>query len=147
MPAQDRLYRFFLFLLPADFRKEAGDDLVQLFSDQRRDASRRPLRLPGLWLAAFWDLSVHGLAMRWARRPRPVRRVLLGRRHMRAVWGDIRQGFRLVRRNPTTSLLAIVTLALGIGANTAIFSLVDPVLIRSLPYAEPDQLVWEKRAR
>jgi putative ABC transport system permease protein len=146
MPAQDRLYRLFLFLLPASFRHEAGDELVQLFSDHRREASRQPFRLMGLWIAALWDLSMHGVAMRWADRPRPT---LHGRRHMRAIWSDIRQGFRLVRRHPTTSLLAIATLALGIGANTAIFSLVDPVLIRSLPYPEPDRLVmvWEKRAR
>ena len=60
---------------------------------------------------------------------------------------DVRHGLRLLRRYPATSVLAVITLALGIGANTAIFSVVDSVILRRLPYPEPDRLVmaWEKR--
>src|SRR5262245_17365759 len=64
---------------------------------------------------------------------------------MRILWQDLQYGARGLLKNPGFSLIAIITLAVGIGANTAIFTVVNAALLRGLPYREPELLVhlWE----
>src|SRR3569833_414194 len=57
-------------------------------------------------------------------------------------WGDIRYALRSLARRPGLALVTIATLALGIGANTAIFSVVSAAFLRPLPYSRPNQLLW-----
>lgn len=61
---------------------------------------------------------------------------------MKTIWHDIRSGFRILANNTGFAAVATLALALGVGANCAIFSVINAVLLRPLPFKDPGRLVW-----
>ena len=140
-------YRRLLRLYPAAFRERFAADLVDLFRDSRRAAAARGrLALAGFWIVMLTDVVRNAAAERLRAQPGPPRE---RRRYLMTGFGrDARFALRMIARRPALSTIVILTLALGIGANTAIFSLVKTVLLRAVPYPEPDRLVmiWERQS-
>ena len=150
-----RLSRVVLRLLvPSRLRDEVEGDLVERYAEVQRTSGRRAARR---WLR--WQL----LALRpWGLRKSRfaagnsghvnngggVMRGGYGGGMMRGGWGmDLRHALRAIRLRPGASLTVVVTVALAVGATTSVYSVVDGVLLRPLPYPESDRLarVWQTR--
>jgi putative ABC transport system permease protein len=123
-----RAYNLLLRLYPASFRGEYGEEMRAIWSRRRRDASG-PLAVAALWIATFFEILFHAAAV-----------------HADILRQDLRYTARTLTRSPGFTLTAILVLALGVGANTAAFSVTDFVLIRPLPFPDSGRLVtlWEK---
>jgi predicted permease len=141
------LYRAMLRAYPGRFRERHGAEMERLFADRSAEArARGPGAVAKHWAATVSDVARNGVAERVAGGggggdgAGPGRDA--GRRGdvMGGVWRDVRYAVRTLARNPGFALIAVLTIAVGIGANTAIFSVVRAVLLRPLPYATPDRL-------
>ena len=131
--------RLLLCAYPRRFRARFGDALVRDFAAAARD---------GQMLRNAIDLFVGGLSeRRRERRDRPG--VAAWRVGGAQVAADTRFALRALTRRPAFATAAVLTLGVGIGANTAIFSVAYGILLRPLPYHEPDRLVvaWETNER
>ncbi len=147
------LYALLLRSYPRRFRSRYGAELRRVFDDTARDAWARggTRRALSHVAGACVDAVRSGLAERLAR-PTPLppeRHRDTVRFRMETMIRDVRLALRGLSRTPAFAAIAVLTIALGIGANTAIFSVVRGVLLRPLPYESPDRLVllWGEMTR
>jgi len=118
-----KLYRFLLKFYPARFREEYGRPLEQQFLDEYREADGKLARL------AFWIRSMRDLA------------ISIPLELLRELRQDLRYSVRIYSRRPIVTLLAVMALALAIGATTGVFSVVNALMLRSLPFHAPERIV------
>src|SRR5262245_26294062 len=118
-----RAYDFLLRLYPASFRNEYGEEMRALFAHNRREANGW-FGVAAIWLLALADT---------ARNATLAHADILGQ--------DLRFTARILRHSPGFAVTAILLVTLGIGATTAAFSVTDFVLLRPLPFFEPQRLV------
>ena len=122
----ERLFRALLRAFPAEFRGDYGDQMTNDFRDQHADAAARNRR------AGQWRLWMRTIVDVLKRAPRE---------HLDILRRDAAYALRQLRRRPGITIGAVVTLAVGLGLNTAVFGLASTILWRSLPFPDADQLV------
>jgi putative ABC transport system permease protein len=118
-------FRLLLRLLPAEFRGDYGPEMEQVFFDQRQEAEREGKM--GIW--RLWWETAKGIF------------TTAPREHLSMLRQDSSFALRMMRKNLGFTVAAIIVLGLGIGANTAIFSVVNVVLLKPLPYAHGERLL------
>lgn len=129
-----RLYRQFLALLPYELRSEFGDEMLAVFRQRLAEAPTRSKRATILALG-LGDVVRQAVEVRWSEFAAPSVASSFA-----ALGADVRLSLRRLIKDPTTSLAAVISLALAVGACTSAFRLVDGLLFRPLPVESPHEL-------
>lgn len=147
------IYRLLLLSFPRAFREAHAAEMARQFDEEHRARRGRPVALAWLWTRAIADALWHGLlarlGVRWVLGETPAVDAASRSGLVRRAWrtfgqnagGDVKLGARRLIKSPGFALVSVLTLALGIGSATALFSVVDTVLLRPLPWPEADRLV------
>src|SRR5262249_33961323 len=134
-----RVFHLLLHVLPEDVREGNGAEIEALFADQAADAhARGPLYHAAFVAGAAWDLVRRAPYEHWRRRGRHRNEDS----PMRSFLADLRFAVRSFGRQPGATALIVLTLTLGIAANTAVFAIVDGLFLRPFPFPEPGRLVY-----
>jgi putative ABC transport system permease protein len=135
-----RLFRFAARSFPRGLAERHTSEMV---ADFEAELARRAPNVTLFCLRATLDVAFVGLVERWRRRHRSSDT----RRPLSMLGHDLRFGIRTLARSPAFASIAILTLGLGIGANAAIFSVIDAVLLRPLPFREAERVVGISESR
>ena len=135
-----RAYRALLHVLPREMRDRDGPEIDALFLEDAIAARRRSVvAFLGFCAASAWDVLRRSPYEHWRRRGRHQARE---EEMMRSLISDLRFAMRSFGRQPGATALIILTLALGVAANTAVFAIVDGLFLRPFPFPQPDRLVY-----
>ena len=130
----ERVYRLLLRLYPQDFRAQYGRAMQDFHRDRVAEARRQGTSMSALWARTVIDVASSALAER-------IRTTVPGAVAREQIAQDVGYAWRGIARRPSFSLIVVGTIALGVGANAAIFSVVNGVLLRPLAYPHAERLI------